>query len=136
MIGSFDLSGHVPYGNIWTSIASGFKTAATAVGTGAKTVGSKAATGAKTGADAWRSLDPQTQAFLMESGQTAIAQALAARQQRLADAQLQQQAQQQAALMATSPGAAGSTTPPWLIPVVLLGGFGLVAVVLMRRPHA
>ena len=138
MIGAFDLSGGpTPYGNIWTSIASGFKAAGGAIGTGAKTVGTAVGKGAQTTATAWKSLDPQTQAFLMESGQTALAQALAARQQRLAEAQLTSQAQQQAALMATMPGPSTTTSgvPPWLLPVAILGGFGLVAMMLVsRRP--
>jgi len=129
---AFDLG--VSYGNVWTSIASGFKTVGTAVGTGAKTVGTAVGTGAKRTASAWQSLDPQTQAFLLESGQTAVAQALAARQQRLAEAQLAQQASQQQALAMAASQPTGGAAPSWLLPAALLGGFGLIAAMIMRRP--
>lgn len=132
MISAFDYGyGYTPYGSFWTSVASAFKTAGQAVGTGAQTVGKGLKTGAQATAKTWQSLDPQTQAFLLESGQTAVAQALAARQQRLAEQQLAVQQQQQAQLALAAQPSATSGSASWLLPVAVLGGFGLVAVALM-----
>ena len=125
MISAFDLSGpQGAYGSFWTTLASG-----------AKTVGTKAGTAVQGGAETWKSLDPETQAFLFESGQTALAQALAARQQRLAAGDLSAQDAQMMALQAQAQRPP-SGVPPWLLPVAVVGVFGLVAAMIMRKPAA
>ena len=114
-----------PYGNVWTAIASGFKAAAPAIKTGAQTA-----------ATTWKSLDAETQAMIIQGGQSAVGRALAARQLRNSG-QIPTSyptgypAPQPAPIVANS-----SMVPPWLIPVALVGSFGLIAVLIMRRPKA
>ena len=155
MISAFDLGGPSSMGNIWTSIASGFQN----VGSGLRIAGqtgtyatryaigkgaTRLAKGAKATGEAWRALDPQTQAWLVETGQQSLASAIAARQQGATNAALAQQAAQQQALMmaaqrppAPAPARTSGAMPGWLLPVGILGVFGVVALMLAQpKPRA
>jgi hypothetical protein len=78
--------------------------------------------------DWWRSLDPTTQARLVQGSSTLAAQILARRQAG------QQISPQEAAYLAPAPPPVpmppAQSTPDWL-PVAIVGGIGLVAVILL-----
>jgi hypothetical protein len=139
MISAFDLGGPSSMGNIWTSIASGLRNVGGSIRVGAQTSAYAIGKGAKATGEAWRALDPQTQAWLVETGQQSLASAIAARQQGTTNAALAQQAAQQQALMmaaqrapAPAPARTSGAMPGWLLPVGILGAFGVVALMLMQ----
>lgn len=72
----------------------------------------------------WQSLDPTTQARLVQGTTTLTAQILARRQAG------QQLTPQEIEFVAPPAPPAPAATPPWL-PVAILGGAGLLAVILL-----
>jgi len=82
--------------------------------------------GVKSG-EFWRSLDPQTQARLVEGSRATIAALLAKRSAGTITPAEDQYLQQ--TLAASTPQ---SSTPPWLIPA-LLGGGALLLVLMARK---